>query len=416
MPRYRTREGIGIIPARAGFTAPPSAPAPESADHPRSRGVYRVPTHSSPSRPGSSPLARGLPRALPLGRSDGRIIPARAGFTAVRSGPGARSRDHPRSRGVYRGERSEPAQAAGSSPLARGLRAPVTARCGSSRIIPARAGFTSRRRRRLPGREDHPRSRGVYARDEGERSEPALARIIPARAGFTRWRRSCRRRPRDHPRSRGVYAALAAIETDLCGSSPLARGLPTVAATSISAPGIIPARAGFTATVVIRIATAAGSSPLARGLPTGVTVIDIRDGIIPARAGFTRSGAGVRENRGDHPRSRGVYAASGGPRGDGDGSSPLARGLRARKRQEWLRSGIIPARAGFTCAGTARGVQWEDHPRSRGVYSRVLPDVKSRGGSSPLARGLPAGGAAHHDDRGIIPARAGFTGRRPHSW
>ena len=54
---------------------------------------------------GSSPLARGL---LYLTRYDAlydRIIPARAGFTTRRVCSGSEWRDHPRSRGVYRGYR-----------------------------------------------------------------------------------------------------------------------------------------------------------------------------------------------------------------------------------------------------------------------------------------------------------------------
>ena len=87
-----------------------------------------------------------------------------------------------------------------------------------------------------------------------------------------------------------------------------------------------------------------------------------------------------------------------------------------------MRARIIPARAGFTCAGGIRAPTPADHPRSRGVYRGL--DIKGVGrqGSSPLARGLPAVLRAGHDVWGIIPARAGFTrlrrrcvrGRRDH--
>ena len=70
------------------------------------------------------------------------IIPARAGFTHVTAATAAPRRDHPRSRGVY-GSTVLPAdELAGSSPLARGLRAEVAAATGVPGIIPARAGFT----------------------------------------------------------------------------------------------------------------------------------------------------------------------------------------------------------------------------------------------------------------------------------
>ena len=92
---------LGIIPARAGFTYPLARPAQDPRDHPRSRGVY---PHSLPAvfgTLGSSPLARGLHPRLLFQHQRMGIIPARAGFTA---GPRVRivpPQDHPRSRGVY---------------------------------------------------------------------------------------------------------------------------------------------------------------------------------------------------------------------------------------------------------------------------------------------------------------------------
>ena len=67
--------------------------------------------------------------------------------------------------------------------------------------------------------------------------------------------------------------------------------------------------------------------------------------------------------------------------------------------------GIIPARAGFTGLGRRAQRRWRDHPRSRGVYAVGITAC----GSSPLARGLRDDGAGLGGDVGIIPARAGFT-------
>ena len=257
---------------------------------------------------GSSPLARGLRAvscrtvcrcgiiparagftrpASPLTRGQ-RIIPARAGFTISVDLDGVCAEDHPRSRGVYDGADLAPVPDAGSSPLARGL--PPSSRRGKTmrRIIPARAGFTRRSLPLLQGGEDHPRSRGVYGA-------------------------SC-----DHP------------------------------------------------------GCEAGSSPLARGL----LVNDVRDGgahrIIPARAGFTGSTLLRGSPRADHPRSRGVYAAGYGGVFALGGSSPLARGLPVEEADPRFDDRIIPARAGFTPGGGSRGRGRRDHPRSRGVYG--LPD------------------------------------------
>ena len=172
---------------------------------------------------GSSPLARGLLGVLLRPHVDARIIPARAGFT--------------RSTSTLRSAMS------GSSPLARGLRRRDSSRVSRRRIIPARAGFTLDCGPAGRREKDHPRSRGVYRRQQppqrGARGSSPLARglpavqpheggghgIIPARAGFT-----CTQMTRagggwDHPRSRGVYGAEFEGHLPLAGSSPLARGL-----------------------------------------------------------------------------------------------------------------------------------------------------------------------------------------------
>ena len=292
--------------------------------------------------------------------SGSRIIPARAGFTSVRSGSCGAPQDHPRSRGVYLDALQSYHNPGGSSPLARGLRIFRVRNSTRGRIIPARAGFTRRRTRWPRETQDHPRSRGVYRigvrQDITVKGSSPLARglrdripdgrdrvrIIPARAGFTRGRSGLRSGSWDHPRSRGVYAALNSSAVISPGSSPLARGL--------------------------------------RGtveLPFG------EDRIIPARAGFTARRPPTRARRRDHPRSRGVYILSFRVARCSSGSSPLARGLPTDISQVFEETGIIPARAGFTRCPTASHSPFQDHPRSRGVYTcgslesqrtRTLPD------------------------------------------
>ena len=132
----------GIIPARAGFTPPTTAAAGPAGDHPRSRGVYHFLSPITRVTAGSSPLARGLldgSRGLLLGL---RIIPARAGFTARLIGDRRGGGDHPRSRGVYLAPGGSTHDSPGSSPLARGLLVAVMVVGEVHGIIPARAGFT----------------------------------------------------------------------------------------------------------------------------------------------------------------------------------------------------------------------------------------------------------------------------------
>ena len=172
-----------IIPARAGFTDL------------RVRGIRAL--------RGSSPLARGLRIETPRRNPVNRIIPARAGFTASRSHNADSCQDHPRSRGVYLHDRHGHADHRGSSPLARGLHDDEVEPDFEGRIIPARAGFTHPKRSFMRGEADHPRSRGVYqyasvlhvllggssplARglQHSTRQSSCNRRIIPARAGFT---------------------------------------------------------------------------------------------------------------------------------------------------------------------------------------------------------------------------------------
>ena len=111
---------------------------------------------------GSSPLARGLPKAASLKCVGRRIIPARAGFTGCRRCRSTPSWDHPRSRGVYASKELWAKVAAGSSPLARGLPRLVYFHIAAAGIIPARAGFTTPESQPVTAKEDHPRSRGVY--------------------------------------------------------------------------------------------------------------------------------------------------------------------------------------------------------------------------------------------------------------
>ena len=108
-----------ITPARAGTTSLSMCSIPTWQDHPRSRGndqefhaILRIAV-------GSPPLARERPLALPCGTFTGRITPARAGTTQVRTGQRNDKEDHPRSRGNDSSSQSPSASISGSPPLAR---------------------------------------------------------------------------------------------------------------------------------------------------------------------------------------------------------------------------------------------------------------------------------------------------------
>ena len=192
-----------IIPARAGFTVPWSCVRTGGRDHPRTRGVYDERRGRARPRAGSSPHARGLPEDAVNGAHGTGIIPARAGFTRRRAWRCRGTADHPRTRGVYKAIFGSVSERTGSSPHARGLLLCPVKRRITDGIIPARAGFTLRPSGRRSAGSDHPRTRGVYElrrfRPQWNEGSSPHARgllgglgddvdvggIIPARAGFT---------------------------------------------------------------------------------------------------------------------------------------------------------------------------------------------------------------------------------------
>ena len=175
-----------------------------------------------------------------------------------------------------------------------------------------------------------------------------------------------------HPRSRGDHSLPVEVAAANGGSSPLARGPRVCAEERQNKSGLIPARAGTTPSASIiscpswahprsrgdhppkpsASSSPRGSSPLARGPPSLNKGGGKSNGLIPARAGttiltgFTSAGAGA------HPRSRGdhVWGKVSGlfPLG----SSPLARGPPYFLLLVKLAAGLIPARAGTTSAST----------------------------------------------------------------
>ena len=195
-----------------------------------------------PANLGSSPLARGARVALlTLGDGEG-IIPACAGSTTSTSPTAFSRRDHPR----LRGEHCVPVFVCGilwgSSPLARGALGRVWAHRPVLGIIPACAGSTPASPSRPEGFRDHPRLRGEHtagaSSSTARRGSSPLARgapsvdvlvdealgIIPACAGSTAHQRARNPRRQDHPRLRGEHTGFRAANSMRVGSSPLARG------------------------------------------------------------------------------------------------------------------------------------------------------------------------------------------------
>ena len=177
--------------------------------------------------------------------------------------------------------------------------------------------------------------------------------LIPAHAGSTALRPPRGGPSGAHPRSRGEHFGIALQFLSIVGSSPLTRGAPERGGRHAHHQGLIPAHAGstFLPCVVLRWCWAhprsrgehalaheferlvQGSSPLTRGAPTlGRHSLGHRR-LIPAHAGSTGCCSPGPARPRAHPRSRGEHKVPIARVEPGEGSSPLTRGARRRRRR-----------------------------------------------------------------------------------
>ena len=260
----------------------PALTVPAVGSSPRVRGKPAARCTSG----GSSPRVRGKQRGHHARTRVLRLIPARAGKTAVfrRSGPCGWA--HPRACGENMARPRRDRSRMGSSPRVRGKRRRECAHGRPRGLIPARAGKTRASPWQRLSRRAHPRAcgendggptrritdDGSSPRVRGKRVDPieeaAESGLIPARAGKTRRRRG---------RSCGLPAHPRA-----CGENRKHRGHPFV-----------------------RL----GSSPRVRGKPDNLSIYGVRHGLIPARAGKTGAARGRPDHCWAHPRACGENAS-----------------------------------------------------------------------------------------------------------
>ena len=188
-----------------------------------------------------------------------------------------------------------------------------------------------------------PRVRGTLRNEQGNVPRQG---IIPACAGNTFQGCWLHSRGWDHPRVCGEHNGVEDLKKALWGSSPRVRGTPRPDPPESARPGIIPACAGNTSSARRSQDTcwdhprvcgehrqafspcplSEGSSPRVRGTPTGHHPGTFCAGIIPACAGNTE-GITVRVPfNGDHPRVCGEHAKVGDTDVTSMGSSPRVRG------------------------------------------------------------------------------------------
>ena len=371
-PRVRGKQDMGrdvpvgnrLIPARAGKTSRSATRCPPGWAHPRAcgencgRGITRV------FPPGSSPRVRGKLPALRAPVRRGRLIPARAGKTGGHGVPARVSKAHPRACGENRAWTGARERHRGSSPRVRGKPPQNQREPATFRLIPARAGKTTRRPRTEHSQWAHPRAcgenkvprlqhlrmHGSSPRVRGKPRRPRIPRpgagLIPARAGKTGTRWTALPRPWAHPRACGENDPTAAPTLWATGSSPRVRGKRRRQVRAEADEGLIPARAGKTFQPAPRplrgaahpracgenspgccqAARALGSSPRVRGKPRAEDREMPRPGLIPARAGKTTTPAPKPAPSAAHPRACGENGGDDGVDGAGGGSSPRVRG------------------------------------------------------------------------------------------
>ncbi len=207
-------------------------------------------------------------------------------------------------------------------------------------------------------------------------------RIIPACAGQTF------QRPRkvicvtDHPRLCGANVTVRAFVSDAAGSSPPVRGKPCIAYLSTPRSTDHPRLCGANYPLAELMKHSVGSSPPVRGKRTRLHVQPILARIIPACAGQTSSRPLARSEYPDHPRLCGANFLATSPNPAGPllphtsrqvftfapaGSSPPVRGKPLLFEFPLRVLRIIPACAGQTNVFLTRLALSPDHPRLCGA-------------------------------------------------
>ena len=176
--------------------------------HPRSRGEHSVVCKSTWISKDSSPLARGTQCMTFYAQAAKGLIPARAGNTITPRLMPRWAWAHPRPCGEHCGDTLSAPPPPGSSPPVRGARDSVLD--------------------------------GVYK-----------IGLIPARAGSTQQKGVCKKQLRAHPRPCGEHPERSLAHLTSQGSSPPVRGARVCRVNIRSWLGLIPARAGSTATATL---------------------------------------------------------------------------------------------------------------------------------------------------------------------
>ena len=375
---------------------------------------------------GSSPLTRGTPLNLCLGRLPIRFIPAYAGNSSRSKASIFVGAVHPRLRGELKAKLYPELCQDGSSPLTRG-----TLYRGGGGVFPYPV---------------HPRLRGELS--------IALARVVPICRFIPAYAGNSNRTAKERelqvgssPLTRGTHGvipnsrAIAAVHPRLrgelnirtadamapTGSSPLTRGTLDGRKGDPSLPRFIPAYAGNSQVVLPNITQATvhprlrgelikartilkdriGSSPLTRGTRISICSVMTLRRFIPAYAGNSVIQALCSTSCAVHPRLRGELLSFIRHCTTEDGSSPLTRGTRGQLRRNLTCVRFIPAYAGNSLAIHSVASAPSVHPRLRGELFKLSDNLAWCFGSSPLTRGTRLSASFSYNSCRFIPAYAG---------
>ena len=395
--------------------------------HPRAGGENARRAVDSLCRDGSSPRGRGKPLLPATSAPTLRLIPARAGKTLREVSLVPWPAAHPRAGGENPSSVPSSWYSFGSSPRGRGKHGDGWHPVGLPGLIPARAGKTAIRPRRPSSRTAHPRAggenppscwsgsagRGSSPRGRGKRPCCLELRpdsgLIPARAGKTSFGQGALLGWPAHPRAGGENLQTWGGKISRKGSSPRGRGKPPVPSDVQDRAGLIPARAGKTPPRCHSITPASahpraggenfprrsavqsrpGSSPRGRGKLNATMAANPIFRLIPARAGKTQSSRLRPSSRRAHPRAGGENPSVACSFTASVGSSPRGRGKPYGSHTLAVLPGLIPARAGKTGRSGYRAPGGWAHPRAGGENASAVGVGSPLEGSSPRGRGKP---------------------------
>ena len=213
------------------------------------------------------------------------------------------------------------------------------------------------------------------------------------------------------------------------GSSPRVRGKRHRRRLQQMRLGLIPARAGKTASAWVLaapsrahpracgenpasglgVSISAGSSPRVRGKPRPMGRGRAPGGLIPARAGKTSARRSTSRATRAHPRACGENTDWAVTEISPPGSSPRVRGKQEDRERCLHHVRLIPARAGKTGVHSSWSGSVRAHPRACGENLPGWLDTLLGWGSSPRVRGKPRRPHRQGRRRRLIPARAGKT-------